>query len=294
MLFDHVVEWLRRHRGVAAGDTVLIRLVLTVREAANVLLVTAGAGTAGLVVGRWAAGLGGQACGSWPFEERLDGRTGHRWPRGTPQGHDEAMGEGTAAHWDSAYRHGESNLSWYQPEPAASLRMIKAAKVDRSAAVIDVGGGASHLVDALLDCRFTDVSVLDLSSAGLEAARNRLDVRAQQVHWLVADVHTWRPQRGFDVWHDRAVFHFQTAPAERQSYLTTMDRATTSGAVAIFGTFAPEGPPQCSGLPVARYDVDQLATEIGPGWELLSSSAEEHTTPHGTTQPFTWALFRKW
>ncbi len=198
-----------------------------------------------------------------------------------------------AAHWDRVYRRGESALSWYEAEPFWSLRMLDVAQVDSSATVIDVGGGTARLVDALLDREFFDVSVLDVSTAALGEARRRLAARADRVHWLVADVLGWRPGRRYDVWHDRAVFHFQVEAADRASYLAVLAAGTHPGSVAVLGTFAPDGPAQCSGLPVARYDLHQLVDTLGSRWEPLVTDREQHITPQGVTQAFTWSVVRR-
>jgi len=161
------------------------------------------------------------------------------------------------------------------------------------AAVIDVGGGASPLTRALLDRGFRDLTVLDISAAGIRHARDRLGPSAGQVHWLTADVLSWRPRRRYQAWHDRAVFHFLTIEEHRQQYLHTLDTATAPGAIAVFGCFAPDGPQQCSGLPVARYSAAQLARQIGAEWLLISQDREEHITPAGTIQPLTWVALRR-
>lgn len=207
--------------------------------------------------------------------------------------HGKTADSGAGSRWDDTYGRGEANLSWYQPYPAPSLRMIAAAAVDSTGAVIDVGGGASHLVDALLDRDFVDVTVLDISAVGIEQARQRLGARAARVEWLVEDVLAWRPTRRYDVWHDRAVFHFLTSPAGRAAYLTTIEQATHPRSIAIFGTFAPDGPTRCSGLPVARYGPDRLAATLGSRWHPIASAAERHTTPGGAIQPFTWVVFSR-
>jgi hypothetical protein len=155
--------------------------------------------------------------------------------------------------------------------------------------VIDVGGGASPLAGALLERGFRDTTVLDISAAGLDGARRRLGARAGQVYWLVADVLSWRPGRRFRVWHDRAVFHFLTSAQDRVHYQGVLEDATQPGAVAVFGCFAPDGPRSCSGLPVARYSAVDLAGELGSSWTLIHQDREEHRTPAGMLQPFTWA-----
>jgi trans-aconitate methyltransferase len=198
-----------------------------------------------------------------------------------------------AAHWDAAYAQGDETLSWFEEHPGMSLRMLDSAGVLAADAVIDVGGGASPLTRALLDRGFRDLTVLDISAAGIRHARDRLGPRADQVHWLTADVLSWHPRRRYQAWHDRAVFHFLTIEEHRQQYLHALDTATAPGAIAVFGCFAPDGPQQCSGLPVARYSAAQLARQIGAEWLLISQDREEHITPAGTIQPLTWLALRR-
>ena len=198
-----------------------------------------------------------------------------------------------AAHWDAAYAQGDDSRSWFEKQPDMSLRMLDAAGVLAADAIIDVGGGASPLTGALLDRGFCDLTVLDISAAGMQHARDRLGPRAEWVHWLTADVLSWHPQRHYQVWHDRAAFHFLTTEEQRQQYTLTLETATAPGAVAVFGCFALDGPQYCSGLPVARYSPAQLARQIGTNWLLISQDREEHITPAGTMQPFTWAALRR-
>ena len=200
---------------------------------------------------------------------------------------------GLAARWNDAYAQGDATRSWFQVAPLMSLRMLDAAGVTAADSVIDVGGGASPLAGALLGRGFRDVTVLDISPAGLRHARQRLGPQAGQVHWLTADIRAWRPPRRYAVWHDRAVFHFLTAEPDRQAYLRVLTAATAANAVAVFGCFAPEGPRQCSGLPVARYGPRELADELGRHWTLIAEDREDHATPAGLTQPFTWVALRK-
>src|SRR3974390_429936 len=187
-----------------------------------------------------------------------------------------------AAHWDAAYAQGDDTRSWFEKHPAMSLRMLDSAGVSAADALIDVGGGASALSGALLDRGFGDLTVLDISAAGMQHARDRLGSRADQVHWLIADVLSWHPQRHYRAWHDRAVYHFLTIDEHRRQYLHTLNTATAPGAIAVFGCFAPNGPQHCSGLPVARYSPAQLARQISTKWLLISQEREEHTTPAGT------------
>jgi len=198
-----------------------------------------------------------------------------------------------ADHWDRAYSEGERTRSWFESEPVGSLRMFQLAGVSPGDGVIDAGGGASMLVDALLERGFDDVTVLDVSATGIQAARHRLGPSAGRVQWVVADLRNWRPARTYQVWHDRAVLHFLTAGADRQSYLETLTASTAAGAVAIFATFAPDGPHQCSRLPVARYSAHDLAALLGDRWSSVVDDREEHVTPAGAVQPFVWAVFRR-
>jgi trans-aconitate methyltransferase len=196
----------------------------------------------------------------------------------------------TAAHWDSTYSaRGPDRVSWFQPVPAASLAVVDGLGVDRASPVIDVGGGASLLVDQLVARGFTDVTVLDVSAVGLDLARARLGAAAP-VEWIVADVLTWRPSKHYGLWHDRAVLHFLTDPADREAYLRTLRAAVPHGAV-VLATFAPDGPETCSGLAVARYDADELAALL-PGFEVVARRREIHVTPAGVEQPFTFVAAR--
>lgn len=198
-----------------------------------------------------------------------------------------------ARHWDHAYAQGAGTCSWLQLQPAMSLHMMDAAGVSAGDSVIDVGGGASSLAGVLLGLGFADVTVLDISATGMQYAQRRLGPQAGQVRWLRADVLAWRPQRRYQVWHDRAVFHFLTGRRDQRRYLHTLVSATAAGAVVVFGCFAPDGPQQCSGLPVARYGPRELAGQLGSEWTLIAQDREEHTTPAGAAQPFTWAAFRR-
>ena len=204
-----------------------------------------------------------------------------------------ASEQALAGHWDDAYAQGDASRSWFQPEPVLSLRMLDAAGVTAASSLIDVGGGASPLAAALLERGFGDLTVLDISAPGMEYARRRLGPRAREVNWVTADIRTWVPPRRFAAWHDRAVFHFLTAAQDQQAYLRALAAATAAGAVSVFGCFAPDGPPRCSGLPVARYAPADLAALLGPDWTLIVQDHEAHVTPSGQTQPFTWTAHRR-
>ena len=199
-------------------------------------------------------------------------------------------------HWEAVYRVGGAH-SWDQREPALDLRLLDAAGVPTSASVVDVGGGDGALAAALLARGHDDVTVLDVSASGLRAGRARLGPDADRIRWVVADIRSWRPQRTFDVWHDRAVFHFLVDPGDRAGYGAALRTATAPGGLAVLGTFAADGPTRCSGLPVARYDPDRLRAAVveasGEDWQLLRSAREEHHTPTGGVQPFTWVLLQR-
>jgi hypothetical protein len=197
----------------------------------------------------------------------------------------------TAHHWDLAYAQGDRIRSWFEPHPTASLRLLDAAGITPSDSFIDIGGGASSLVDALLSRGHRDLAVLDISPTALRLAQQRLGVAERRVAWIVADLLSWRPPRTYAVWHDRAVFHFVTADLDKDRYLATLQSATRTGSAAIFGCFAPDGPTSCSGLPVTRYSAEDLAATLGENWALVAAEQEQHRTPAGGSQPFTWAAF---
>ena len=199
------------------------------------------------------------------------------------------------AHWEHVYSTKAADaVSWYQPHADLSMQMIKAEGMPATAAILDVGGGASMLVDDLLVAGYSDINVLDLSAAALDAARERLGTHAAQVNWIQADItHVQLPLHAFDVWHDRAVFHFLTDTQQRRLYVQQLIHALKPAGHVVIATFAEDGPTQCSGLPVMRYRADQLAAELGSAFDLIQHQQAAHHTPFGTTQQFTWCLFRK-
>ncbi len=198
------------------------------------------------------------------------------------------------AHWQSVYTSkADDSVSWFEAEPAVSLALIDLVGTPPDAAVIDVGGGASRLVDRLLERGFGDVTVLDLSAAALDVARARLGAGAARVQWIVGDVTTWEPARRYALWHDRAALHFLTDPADRAAYFARLRRALLPDGHAIIATFAPDGPARCSGLPVQRYDADSLGAALGPEFELLDSRRHTHVTPAGVEQRFHFGAFRR-
>lgn len=197
-------------------------------------------------------------------------------------------------HWQNVYAiKGEAEVSWFQASPAISLEMIRAASPDRVAAIIDIGGGASRLVDALLQDGYRNVAVLDLSANALDAAKVRIGGAASTVDWIVADATTWRPAKTWDVWHDRAAFHFLTDPLDRAAYVERLRSAVARGGHVIIATFAPDGPEKCSGLPVQRHDSASLSAELGPEFDLVETRSETHRTPWHSTQAFQFSRFRR-
>jgi SAM-dependent methyltransferase len=192
-------------------------------------------------------------------------------------------------HWNDIYvRKAEEEVSWFQPEASISLELIERFAPPRDAKVIDVGGGASRLVDGLLDRGFEDVTVLDISEAALAKARARLGARADRVKWIAADVTSFEPSERFTLWHDRAVFHFLTSPADRTAYVRSLERALAPKGHVVVGTFALDGPERCSGLEIVRYDAVALSKTLGPSFQLVEEVRHEHTTPGGKMQAFTF------
>ena len=197
-------------------------------------------------------------------------------------------------HWVNVYAtKGESEVSWFEETPALSLELIRLVGAIRNSGIVDIGGGASRLADGLVSQGFEDVTVLDLSAAALASARARMGDKANRVTWIAADVTTWEPSRTYDVWHDRAAFHFLTDPKDQAAYMTRLRRALRPGGHAIIGTFALDGPERCSGLVVSRHDAGSLAATLGGGFELIDSRRHEHITPWGTPQRFQFSTFRR-
>lgn len=198
-------------------------------------------------------------------------------------------------HWEKVYStKATDEVSWFQEHAALSLKLIREAGVCPPASIIDVGGGASTLVDDLLTEGFEEVTVLDLSAAALAAAKARLGARSARVHWLEANVlEVALPKHAYDVWHDRAVFHFLTDAEERHAYVRAVLHAVKPGGLVIVATFADDGPTQCSGLPVMRYRANELHAEFGEPFELLGHEQEAHHTPGGKVQKFVYCFCRK-
>ena len=197
-------------------------------------------------------------------------------------------------HWEKIYSEKAPNaVSWYRPHLETSLDLIEQAGAGASASVIDVGGGESTLVDDLLTRGYENITVLDISQTAIDANKKRLGTPSERVHWLVADI--TRDELGpsaYDVWHDRAVFHFLTSPSDRVAYARQVTRAVKHGGSVIVSTFGPEGPTKCSGLEVVRYDAESLHQQFGARFRLLDSREEMHHTPFGAVQQFLYCLCR--
>jgi SAM-dependent methyltransferase len=202
---------------------------------------------------------------------------------------------GRKTHWENVYTtKGEKEVSWFQENPAPSLELTALAGLSADATVIDIGGGASRFVDALVERKIGQITVLDLSAAALDAAKARLGDRGAGVKWVVADVTTWEPSQTYDLWHDRAAFHFLTDASDRSAYVRHLKKAVRSGGCVILGTFALDGPERCSGLPIMRYDEGMLGAILGTDFRLIDFRRHDHTTPWGVVQRFQFSTFRRY
>ncbi len=197
-------------------------------------------------------------------------------------------------HWEHVYStKAVDAVSWFQEHAETSLRLIESTAVAPNAAIVDIGGGASTLVDDLLERGHTNVTILDISAAALRAAQDRLGSRARRVRWIEADITKVElPTHYYDVWHDRAVFHFLTDAQDRQAYVNTLLHAIKPGGHVIVATFDEDGPAQCSGLPVRRYSAEELHSEFGAPFTLVQHDKQLHQTPFGTIQKFTYCYWR--
>ena len=197
-------------------------------------------------------------------------------------------------HWEKVYTtKATDQVSWYRPHLEMSLSLIERAAAGQSASIIDVGGGESTLVDDLLARGYQNTTVLDISQTAIDVTKNRLKELAERVHWITADVTKTNLTSGaYDVWHDRAVFHFLTSMDQRAAYVSAVKHAVRQGGHVIVGTFGPEGPAQCSGLEVLRYDAESLHDQFGARFRLVESLKELHHTPFGTTQQFLYCYCR--
>jgi trans-aconitate methyltransferase len=198
------------------------------------------------------------------------------------------------AHWENVYTtKGEKEVSWFQENPAPSLELIALTGLSEDAAIIDIGGGASRLVDDLIGRKFRRLTVLDLSGAALGAARKRLGDSGAGIQWVIADVTKWEPTQTYDLWHDRAAFHFLTDHADQSAYVDRLKKAVKPGGYVIIGTFAPDGPERCSGLPIMRHDANTLAMTLGRDFVLTNTRQHDHATPWGAIQRFQFSTFRR-
>jgi SAM-dependent methyltransferase len=199
------------------------------------------------------------------------------------------------SHWEGVYRQkSASEVSWYQPHLKQSLLLISEAELPTAASIVDVGGGASTLVDDLLARGFTDLTVIDLATSALVQSKKRLGDHANGVRWIAGDATTdLLATESVDLWHDRAVFHFLTNEARRRAYIQQVERCVRPGKFVVLSTFAPEGPERCSGLPVARYSPDELADSLGAAFEKRAEARERHTSPSGAAQSFSYVLCRR-
>lgn len=200
----------------------------------------------------------------------------------------------TSEHWEDIYRNKRFDaVSWYAPHLGESLRLIEHLCPDKTAAIVDIGGGESTLVDDLMQRHYLDVSVLDISATAIEFTKQRLGAKAQQVSWHVGDITQYDfGSKRFDLWHDRAVFHFLTDPAARHRYVELVRRVVKPGGYVLMATFGPHGPLQCSGLDVVRYDAQSLHHEFGEGFSLQGNELAMHHTPMGTDQQFLYCWCR--
>jgi len=198
------------------------------------------------------------------------------------------------SHWQNVYlKKGEREVSWSQADPQPSLGLIEKFARGRNAAIVDIGGGASRLVDALLAHGFAAITVLDVSDAALQSVKARLGGSAASVRWIAADATDWQPPGTFDIWHDRAAFHFLVEEKDRAAYLDRLHAGVKPGGHAIIATFARDGPEKCSGLPVQRYSPESLAKTIGSAFDLVEHQLHRHVTPWGAVQSFQFSVLRR-
>ena len=198
------------------------------------------------------------------------------------------------AHWERVFsKRADDELSWYEPRPEHSLELIRAAMSQGARSLIDIGGGTSRLVDALVDEPLDRIAVLDISDTALEKTRGRLGTRAGAIEWISADVTAVDEVGTFDIWHDRAVFHFLISEGDRRRYQSLVERTVPEGGYVIMATFGPQGPEKCSGLEVRRYDVHELAEQWSPGFSVTQSTLVDHMTPAGTQQQFLYAMLSR-
>jgi len=195
-------------------------------------------------------------------------------------------------HWEKVYSEKQSTeVSWYQQQPEQSLNLIKTTGVKKQASIIDIGGGASRLIDYLLVAGYKNLSVLDISHHAIQLAKSRLGDDARMVKWVELDILKFNTDQRFTVWHDRAVFHFLTEEKDRMQYIDVMKHALDIGSFIIIATFSDNGPKQCSGLDVMHYSPEKLSAVLGSSFQLLDSHTENHVTPGGTEQSFIYCRY---
>jgi len=203
------------------------------------------------------------------------------------------LNEQRKSHWEQVYGTKQATeVSWFQPVPEKSLELIRTTGIEHEQAILDAGGGASTLVDNLLAEGFVDVSVLDISAKALLKSQHRLGEKAGEVTWIEADVTTFAPTRRYDLWHDRAVFHFLTDAADRDCYFDVVRRSLKSGGNLVLATFGPQGPLRCSGLDICRYGIEQLTDLLGADFVLKGHELDEHRTPSGSVQQFLYSWWQ--
>lgn len=197
-------------------------------------------------------------------------------------------------HWENIYQTRElKDVSWFQPTPETSLDFFKQFNVPKTAKIIDIGGGDSFLVDHLLDLAYQDISVLDISEAAIEKAKQRLGERAKNVKWIVADAATFKPTEKYDFWHDRAAFHFLTDEQEISNYLETAQQNISPMGILVIGTFSEEGPKKCSGIEIKQYSETTMTEQLNKFFEKIKCIIVDHKTPSGSIQNFVFCSFRK-
>jgi SAM-dependent methyltransferase len=197
-------------------------------------------------------------------------------------------------HWERVYKKNRPDeLGWYQDYPEMSLKLITAAEVGFDGSIIDIGGGTSKLAGILLDQGYKRLTVLDISGSSIEKAKADLGGKSKQIKWIEADVTKYGFNEQYDVWHDRAVFHFLTEAEDRKRYINSLNRALVLNGHLIIATFGPDAPPKCSGLAVVRYEPDTLHNELGDNFDLSETFFEDHVTPSGVKQTFTFCRFIK-
>lgn len=197
-------------------------------------------------------------------------------------------------HWNQVYENKKATeVSWYEPMPETSLNYITECKLKKDAAIIDIGGGDSFLAEFLIGRGYTDITVVDISESAINRARQRLGEKADEIKWIVADAAEFKPDRQYDLWHDRAAFHFLTEDEKVEKYLKTIKEAVKPGGYVVLGTFSETGPTKCSGLEIRQYSISEMQALFVEGFTTMSCKNVDHTTPSGGTQNFTFCSFQK-